>query len=122
MNKKTTLILGDILAIAILTVIGFATHGELDFSYLLRMGITFLPVLISWFLAATWLDLFDARVISSPQLFWRILLAMLFCARLCCTAPPNPFLRSSLAELMRWVFWLGEVSFFSLHGRLQNKM
>jgi len=82
MNKKTTLILGDILAIAILTVIGFATHGELDFSYLLRMGITFFPVLISWFLAATWLDLFDARVISSPQLFWRILLAMLFAAPL----------------------------------------
>ena len=82
MNKKTTLILGDILAIAILTVIGFATHGEFDFSYLSRMGTTFFPMLISWFLAATWVDLFDERVISNPQLFWRILLAMLFAAPL----------------------------------------
>jgi hypothetical protein len=82
MNKKTTLILGDILAIAILTVIGFATHGEVGLSFLTRMGITFFPMLISWFLAATWVDLFDERVISNPQLFWRIVLAMLFAAPL----------------------------------------
>jgi hypothetical protein len=82
MNKKTTLILGDILAIAILTVIGFARHGELDFLHVSRMGTTFFPMLISWFLAATWVDLFDERVISNPQLFWRIFLAMLFAAPL----------------------------------------
>lgn len=82
MNKKTTLILGDILAIVILTLIGFATHGEIGLSFLPRMGTTFFPVLVSWFLAATWLDLFDERVISHPQLFWRILLAMLFAAPL----------------------------------------
>ena len=82
MNKKTTLILGDILAIAILTVIGFSTHGEIGLSFLSRMGTTFFPMLISWFLAATWVDLFDERVISNPQLFWRILLAMLFAAPL----------------------------------------
>ena len=39
-------------------------------------------MLFSWFLAATWVDLFDERVISNPQLFWRILLAMLFAAPL----------------------------------------
>jgi hypothetical protein len=82
MNKKTTLILGDILAIAILTIIGFATHAEFGLSYLTRMGTTFFPMLISWFLAATWVDLFDERVISNPQLFWRIFLAMLFAAPL----------------------------------------
>jgi hypothetical protein len=82
MSKKTTLILGDILAIAILTIIGFATHGEFGFSYLTRMGTTFFPMLISWFLAATWVDLFDERVITNPQLFWRIFLAMLFAAPL----------------------------------------
>jgi hypothetical protein len=82
MNKKSTLILGDLLAIAILTVIGFATHGEIGVSFLARMGTTFFPMLVSWFLIATWLDLFDERVISNPQLFWRILLAMLFAAPL----------------------------------------
>jgi len=82
MNKKTTLILGDILAIAILTVIGFVRHGELDLLHFPRMGTTFFPMLLGWFLAATWVDLFDERVISNPQLFWRILLAMLFAAPL----------------------------------------
>jgi hypothetical protein len=82
MNKKTTLILGDILAIVILTIIGFATHGEVGFAYLSRMGIIFFPMLISWFLAATWVDLFDERVVTNPQLFWRIFLAMLFAAPL----------------------------------------
>ena len=82
MNKKTNLILGDILAIAIVTLIGFATHDEIDFPHVSRMGTTFFPLLISWFIAATWLDLFDERVISNPQLFWRILVAMLLAAPL----------------------------------------
>ena len=47
MNKKTTLILGDILAIAIVTVIGFISHDEFDFPYISRMGTTFFPLLLS---------------------------------------------------------------------------
>jgi hypothetical protein len=82
MNKKNILILGDTLAIAILTFIGFATHGETDISYILRMGTTFFPVLISWFLIAPWLGLFDEQVIADPKLLWRILLAMVFIAPL----------------------------------------
>lgn len=82
MNKKTTLILGDILAIAIITVIGFISHDEFDFPHISRMGTTFFPLLLSWFIAATWLDLFDERIISNPQLFWRILVAMLLAAPL----------------------------------------
>jgi len=82
MNKKTIIILGDILAIAILTFIGFATHGETDSSYFLRMGTTFFPVLVSWFLIAPWLGLFDEQVIANPKLLWRILLAMFFVAPL----------------------------------------
>lgn len=82
MNKKTTLILGDILAIAIITVIGFVAHDEFDFPHISRMGTTFFPLLLSWFIAATWLDLFDERIISNPQLFWRILVAMLLASPL----------------------------------------
>lgn len=82
MNKKTTLILGDILAIAIVTLIGFVTHDEFDFPNISRMGTTFFPLLLSWFIAATWLDLFDERIVSNPQLFWRILIAMLLAAPL----------------------------------------
>lgn len=90
MNKKTFLILGDILAIAILTYIGFATHGETDVSYIPRMGTTFFPVLVGWFLIAPWLGLFDEQVIVNPKLLWRILLAMVF------VAPLTVILRATL--------------------------
>jgi len=46
------------------------------------MGTTFFPVLVSWFLIAPWLGLFDEQVIANPKLLWRILLAMLFAAPL----------------------------------------
>jgi hypothetical protein len=111
MKKKKTLILGDILAIAILTVIGFSTHGEIGLSFLTRMGTTFFPMLISWFLAATWVDLFDERVISNPQLFWRILLAMLF------AAPLAVVLRAALlhsAAQPLFVLVLGSVNAFGM--------
>lgn len=82
MNKKIILILGDVIAIAILTFIGFATHGETDISFLPRMVTTFFPVLVSWFLIAPWFGLFDGQVIANPKSLWRILLAMFFIAPL----------------------------------------
>jgi len=78
MNNKTILFLGDTLAIAILTFIGFATHGEIGVSYILRMSTTFFPVLISWFLIAPWFGLFDKQGIANPKYLWRIPFAMLF--------------------------------------------
>ena len=81
-TKKTTLIIGDILSIAILTVIGFATHGEVGVGFILRMGTTFFPLLLGWFLIAPWFGLFDEQVASNPRLLWRILFAMLFAAPL----------------------------------------
>jgi len=79
---KKFLIPGDILAIAILTFIGFAAHAETDFSYIPRMATTFFPVLISWFLIAPWLGLLDEQVVADPRLLWRILLAMFLAAPL----------------------------------------
>ncbi|MBI5824890.1 MAG: DUF3054 domain-containing protein [Chloroflexi bacterium] len=85
MNKRTILILGDIAALAILTFIGFAMHGETALSFIPRMGTTFLPILFGWFLLAAWLGLFDEQVISNPKNLWRIILAMLFIAPLTAT-------------------------------------
>lgn len=78
MNKKTILILGDVLAIAILTVIGFATHGETDTSYLPRMAVVFFPTLIAWFVLAPWFGLFDQQVLGEWKNLYRIPLAVLF--------------------------------------------
>ncbi len=85
MNKKSILRLGDIIAFAVLTLIGFATHGETALSFIPRMTITFLPLLLGWFLLAPWLGLFDEQVIADSKNLWRIVLAMIFIAPLAAT-------------------------------------
>jgi len=80
--NKSLLIAGDILALAVTTVIGFATHGETDLSFLPRMMTTFLPLVLSWFLIAPWLDLFEAGIVLNARQLWRPVLAMLLAAPL----------------------------------------
>ncbi|MBE0672878.1 MAG: DUF3054 domain-containing protein [Anaerolineales bacterium] len=85
MNKKTILIIGDIVSLVLLTVIGFATHGETGASFIPRMGATFLPMLFSWFILTPWFGLFDEQVVEDPGNLWRIIPAMLFIAPLAAT-------------------------------------
>lgn len=80
--NKNAIVIGDIIAIAILTIIGFATHDEMDISYLPRMAASFLPVLLAWFVLAPWFGLFDKAVISNPNTLLRIPLVFLFAAPL----------------------------------------
>lgn len=82
MNKKSVLILGDSLAIALLTIAGFAAHGEAEAAFLPRMAAAFFPVLFSWFVLAPWFGLFDEPAAENPKLLWRVPLAMLFAAPL----------------------------------------
>jgi len=79
-NSKRILILGDILAIAIVTLIGFATHGETDLSFLPRMFAAFVPLTIAWFLLSPWFGLFQQEITQSPKQLWRPVLAMLYAA------------------------------------------
>ena len=81
-NSNWLLISGDILAIAVVTYIGFATHGETDLSFLPRMFAAFLPVTLSWFLLAPWFGLFQPEVTSNPRQLWRPVFAVLFAAPL----------------------------------------
>lgn len=82
MNKRSILILGDILAFIVLTVIGFATHGETDASFLPRMAAVFFPAVFAWFVLAPWFGLLDETVINIPRNLLRIPLAFLFVAPL----------------------------------------
>lgn len=82
MNKRTILIVGDIFAFVVLTVIGFATHGETDVSFLPRMAAAFFPLVFAWFVLAPWLSLLDEAVINFPKNLLRIPLAFLFVAPL----------------------------------------
>ena len=81
-NSNWLLISGDILAIAVVTYIGFATHGETDLSFLPRMFAAFLPVTLSWFLLAPWFGLFQPDATSNPRQLWRPVFAVLFAAPL----------------------------------------
>ena len=63
--KNKILFLGDILVLLIVTLIGFATHGEMGLSFLPRMAATFIPLCVSWFVVAPWLGLFQDEVIRN---------------------------------------------------------
>jgi Protein of unknown function (DUF3054) len=78
MKSKYSLILGDIITLLIITLIGFATHGETSISFLPRMLTTFIPLLIGWFLLAPWFQVFNSEINSNPNQLWRPALAMLF--------------------------------------------
>jgi hypothetical protein len=82
MSKRSILILGDIIAFVILTIIGFATHGETNASYLPRMAAVFFPVVFGWFALAPWFGLLDETIILAPRNLLRIPLAFLFIAPL----------------------------------------
>jgi hypothetical protein len=73
---------GDMLAIAIVTLIGFAAHGETALSFLPRMGAIFIPLIISWLLVAPWLGLFQQEIIFHLNQLWRPAFAILFAAPL----------------------------------------
>lgn len=79
--NQTLLVLGDLLAIALLTLIGFASHGEMDASYLPRAAATFVPLAASWFLLAPAPGLFDAQRVRSAQGLWRPALTAFFAAQ-----------------------------------------
>jgi len=78
MNVKQKLSIGDTLAVLIVTIIGFATHGEADLSFLPRMLAAFVPLIVAWFLISPWLGLFQSAVTSDPKQLWRPVLAMIF--------------------------------------------
>lgn len=82
MNKKSILILGDVLALALVTIIGFVTHGEGSLKYLPRMSAAFFPLIIAWLILAPWFELFSEQVVANLKSFWRIPLAVLFAAPL----------------------------------------
>jgi hypothetical protein len=78
--KKYILVLGDILAIAVVTFIGFASHGESGAAFLPRMAAALFPLIISWFILAPALGLFQEPIALDLKQLWRPVLAMIFAA------------------------------------------
>ncbi len=72
------LIAGDILALLIITLIGFASHGEFSLGFTPRMAASFVPLCIGWFLLAPLLGLFDPHTTRTASELWRPAFVMLF--------------------------------------------
>ncbi|MEP6895700.1 MAG: DUF3054 domain-containing protein [Chloroflexota bacterium] len=81
-KSNRILIVGDVLAIAIVTIIGFATHNETGAAFLPRMAVIIFPLAVAWFILAPWFGLFQPEVTSDPIQLWRPVLAMIFVAAL----------------------------------------
>ena len=75
MSGRLILILGDIITLAIVTLIGFASHGTAG-SAGARMLTTFLPLLASWFLVAPFLGVYDLERVKDIKQIWRPFWAM----------------------------------------------
>ena len=76
--KASVVLVGDLIAIAIVTIIGFATHGETTLAFLPRMAVLFFPLSIAWLVLGPWFNLFRAAEISKPAHLLRAALAMVF--------------------------------------------
>ncbi len=77
--ERYILIAGDIITLAIVTIIGFASHGTAGTAGA-RMLTTFLPLTAAWLLIAPHLKLYDQDVILEGRQLWRPLWAMVLAA------------------------------------------
>ncbi len=78
MNSKKPLgilLAGDVLTLALTTVVGFASHGTAG-SAGARMLTTFVPLVAAWFLVAPHLQVFDLQRAVDPRQLWRPFWAM----------------------------------------------
>lgn len=80
-RRRTILIVGDMVAIFLITLFGFVTHGTIQTAGL-RMMTTLLPLLISWFAVAPLLGVYDLERALKASELWRPFWAMVVCAPL----------------------------------------
>jgi len=74
-RRRAILLVGDILVLAVVTAVGFASHGTLG-SAGTRMLTTFLPVLAGWFMTAPFLGVYDPQRAADWRQLWRPFWAM----------------------------------------------
>jgi hypothetical protein len=121
--------LGDLLAIALVTVIGFATHGETDLSFLPRMAALFFPLSLSWLLLGPGLGLFRADTVRNARQLWRPALTALFAAPLAAVvrglilnAPIIPIFAVVLAAVSALGMALWRALYFLLMRKTQKNL
>lgn len=110
LTNKLILISGDVLTLALVTLFGFASHGELG-SAGARMLTTFIPLVVAWLLVSPHLRVFDMRFTQKASQLWRPFWAMVL------AGPLAAWLRGAMLNapiLPIFVVVLGGVSALSL--------
>jgi asparagine N-glycosylation enzyme membrane subunit Stt3 len=74
-RRRAILLSGDILVLAVVTAVGFASHGTFGSSGA-RMLSTFLPLLAGWFMVAPLLGVYDPQRAADLRQVWRPFWAM----------------------------------------------
>jgi hypothetical protein len=69
------LVIGDLITLTLVTVIGFASHGEAT-SAGLRMLTTWIPLTVAWFLIAPFFGVYDSERTMDYRQLWRPFWAM----------------------------------------------
>jgi hypothetical protein len=80
-RQQIILILGDAVTLFLVTIAGFASHGELGTTGL-RLFSTFIPLSIAWFLISPHLGVFEIKRIHELKQIWRPFWAMILAAPL----------------------------------------
>ena len=75
------LLVGDVAALGLVTIFGFASHGTLG-SAGARILTTLIPVLVSWFLVAPFLGAYRLERVADWRQLWRPFWAMVLAAPL----------------------------------------
>lgn len=73
--KQRILVVGDIVTLALVTIVGFASHGEAQTAGI-RVLTTFIPLVVAWFLIAPHLKSFEMQRTDDFNQLWRPFWAM----------------------------------------------
>lgn len=79
LSAQISLCIGDGLVFGLVTLVGFASHGELATARF-RLLTTFLPLVFAWALIGPWLGIYDSKNTTMFNEIWRPVLAMLLAA------------------------------------------
>jgi hypothetical protein len=79
--ENRALLVGDVLAMALVTAVGFATHGTLATAGA-RLLTTFIPLVVAWFLVAPHLGVYNRSMTLEARQLWRPFWAMILAAPL----------------------------------------
>jgi len=73
------LIVGDLVVMMLVTIAGFATHGELASPPVKRILAVLLPMIVAWLVILPFSRVYDLEFASQVRHLWRPFLAMVFC-------------------------------------------